>query len=95
MVTQMMQEWTRAKEAYTGNKTKTHPASWCKPPQVWVKINVVVASCEGNDYIGTGCVIRNDRGEFVQVRYVVTGQLEKQKPRVLRKHYYGRVNGEP
>lgn len=41
---------------------------WCKPPQGWIKINVDAAYRTDARYLGAGCVMRDEQGQFLRAR---------------------------
>lgn len=42
--------------------------TWCRPPEGWIKINIDAACHQGSEFIGAGCLARNDRGRFISAR---------------------------
>lgn len=42
--------------------------TWSRPPDGWVKINIDATYRQGEDFIGTGCVVRDEHGRFLRVR---------------------------
>lgn len=82
----MFVEWQRASE--NSNGRTVHHASrarqWCKPPAGWVKINTDAACTLGSNYIGVGCIIRDEWGNFVRARSnVVQGRFQPREAEAI------------
>lgn len=75
MALQLLQDRKRSQECDDNSKQKKQHNNikrWCRTPEGWVKVNIDVA-CKGQpEFIGMGCVVRNDGGEFVRARSVKT-----------------------
>lgn len=56
--------WTKSKKS-TGMLQHNR---WCKPSDGWIKINIDAACRSNSDFIGVGCVVRNEMGEFLRAR---------------------------
>lgn len=70
MALNLLAEWRNATEV---DKIKrgagiVQTKRWCKPPDGWIKINIDAACRSNSDFIGVGCVVRNERGEFLRAR---------------------------
>lgn len=66
----LLADWNRAKEKsikhlHQQSAGKQH---WGKPPVGWIKVNVDASWRRGDDFIGVGCVMRDDWGKFLQAR---------------------------
>lgn len=57
---------------------------WSAPLANWTKVNVDEAYLPGGDRVGTGCVMRDDKGNFIGARCnTVTGGQSAKEAKVL------------
>ncbi|XP_074378135.1 uncharacterized protein LOC141719654 [Apium graveolens] len=70
MALNLLEYWKRMNEVVsTGRGTYIIQHNrWCKPPDGWIKINIDAACCRDSEYIRVGCVVHNDKGEFLRAR---------------------------
>lgn len=68
MVNNLLQDWERSRKPYSSNTLGIQPRKWCKPPQGWIKINIDAAYRQDMEYIGTGCIVRDEQGLFLRGR---------------------------
>ncbi|XP_017256601.1 uncharacterized protein LOC108226171 [Daucus carota subsp. sativus] len=70
MALNMLQEWKKAQEetCKSGTGVHVHTRQWCPPPEGWIKINIDASCRQDSEYVGVGCVVRNERGEFLRAR---------------------------
>ncbi|XP_074373973.1 uncharacterized protein LOC141714348 [Apium graveolens] len=63
-------QWIMQRAKEDGNKHHNHNSTgiqnWSKPPGGWIKINVDAACRPGDDFVGAGCVMRDDCGKFLR-----------------------------
>lgn len=71
MALQMLQDWRRSQECKDDGEQRrqqTNIRRWCRPQEGWIKVNID-AACRGqSEFIGMGCVVRDDRRGFVRAR---------------------------
>lgn len=48
--------------------TRAQSRQWCKPQEGWIKINIDTSCKQRSEHVMIGCVVRDDRGEFVCAR---------------------------
>lgn len=66
----MLADWNRARKDERIGQTQryTNSHAWCKPPMGWIKINTDATCRQEAGTISLGCVITDDKGDFVQAR---------------------------
>lgn len=87
MAMNCFQDWKKAQEDGTGSKERTQLQQWCKPPPGWIKINIDASCRVDYDFIGAGCVARDEKGCFVRARTCRIGgrmQAKEGEARSLR-----------
>lgn len=71
MALQLLQDWKRSQEHQDQEERRKQQMSsrqWRKPQEGWVKVNIDAACRDHSGVIGMGCIVRDDRGEFVRAR---------------------------
>nr|XP_017239551.1 PREDICTED: uncharacterized protein LOC108212332 [Daucus carota subsp. sativus] len=69
MALQLLQDWRRSQECSEGSdhrSERTQIRRWCRPREGWIKVNIDAACHHQSEFIGMGCVARDDRGSFVR-----------------------------
>ncbi|XP_017239320.1 uncharacterized protein LOC108212100 [Daucus carota subsp. sativus] len=69
----MLTDWRKALEQgerRTGG-VQVQQRQWSKPPAGWLKVNIDASCRQGNEWIGAGCVVRDEEGRFVRARTTV------------------------
>lgn len=98
MALNMLQEWKRSQDMGGGGHKQIAGGNhrWSKPQEGWVKINIDAACCNQLEFIGLGCIVRNDQGQFLKARsarIIGGGKLERQKHCASKKRCCGFENG--
>ncbi|XP_074346962.1 uncharacterized protein LOC141685777 [Apium graveolens] len=70
MALNMLTDWRKVNEKTERREERTQESrrKWSKPPGGWLKINIDAACRHDRDFVGAGCVVRNDEGGFVRAR---------------------------
>ncbi|XP_074378696.1 uncharacterized protein LOC141720247 [Apium graveolens] len=71
MAMQLLQDWRRNQEQNEDSDHRNQRARtsrWCKPQEGWIKVNIDAACHHQLEFIGMGCVARDDSGRFLRAR---------------------------
>ncbi|XP_074359978.1 uncharacterized protein LOC141700103 [Apium graveolens] len=70
MALNLVADWRRDRQVdkVTRRDGQGQLKTWSKPPEGWIKINVDATYRQGGEQIGVGCVVRDDRGQFLRAR---------------------------
>lgn len=71
MALQLLQDWRRSQEQNEDSDHRNQRARtprWCKPLEGWIKVNIDVAYHHQSEFIGMGCVDRDDGSRFLHAR---------------------------
>lgn len=55
-------------DGYRNGAGQVQSKTWSKPPYGWIKINIDAACQQHSEFVGVGCVIRDDQGQFLRAR---------------------------
>ncbi|KAL8101548.1 hypothetical protein AgCh_033450 [Apium graveolens] len=77
-------DWRKAHEKGNECQSRGQMQQWCKPPPGWIKINIDASCRVDYDFIGAGCVVRNEKGEFMHSRACQIGGRMQAKESEVR-----------
>lgn len=86
MAVNMLNDWKKARD--TGNRgtqnSSIRRGQWSKPAENWVKVNIDASCRRGEQFVGTGCVVRDHTGNFVRARAnLVRGRMYAREAEAL------------
>ncbi|KAL8156219.1 hypothetical protein AgCh_001348 [Apium graveolens] len=84
MAMSLFQDWRKAQEKGNECQSRGQMQQWCKPPPGWIKINIDASCRVDYDFIGAGCVVRNEKGEFMRTRACQIGGRMQAKESEVR-----------
>lgn len=69
MTSNLLVNWKKAREDDVGFRIRrqAYTRKWSKPQKGWMKINIDAAR-QDSQYVGVGCVVRDEWGHFFKAR---------------------------